>query len=153
MVRPSPHVVSARLTPQQLAAVRARAAAKNVTLSEYLRACTAVVTEGDGDAALAILDRAGKLASTGDDPAGTLASLIADLGLPDDAAPADVLAAVKALVDALGTAPDGTAPEHADPAAPGALSRATLAAIKAKGWTVDRFHAEKRSVTRRAGAK
>jgi hypothetical protein len=146
MVRQSPHVLSARITPQQLAAVRASAAAKKVTLSDYLRAAVDAVEQGDGDVALEVLTRAGKLADTSDDPAGTLATLISDLGLPENTSPADVLAAVQALIANL------AAPESGD-ASPAALSRETLSAIAKKGMTVPEFLAAKKSVTRRAGAK
>jgi hypothetical protein len=88
MARTTPHVLSTRLTRQQLAQVVRHAEARGLTVSEFSRHAITALAKG-----------------TAEDAAGTLAELVAALALPSDASPEQVLDAVSALVEEL-TAPE-----------------------------------------------
>jgi hypothetical protein len=128
-------VVSARLARATFERVRRAAASRRMTTGHFVRLAIEALAQGKAD------------------PSRIVADLAVALGLARDAAPLDVLAAFKSLVDALDAPPDGAdaaggTGESADaPAAP--LSRAALAACKAKGITPAELIARKAAVARR----
>lgn len=151
MARISPHVISARVTAEQLSTIRKAAAARNESISTYVAASTHARSWGDHEAAQ-ILNR--DLRAVVNSPTGSalaqlvrltagndphpdeaLGKLLKTLGLPDTATSDEILHAVQALLDSLGPtvgSADDPAAQGADPspAPPGATAPSVLSAIR-----------------------
>jgi hypothetical protein len=112
-----------------------------LTASQYLRSTVKALAAGDSDAALRLLE-----------------DLFTALGLPKDASRTDMVNAIDLLYEAAvggsGQAPiDPIGESAASPKPKSKLSAATLAELKKRGLTVERFEALKKDAVRSAPAK
>ena len=129
-------MIGARVSNDQLRAVKRLAASGGFTVGGYIRAC--------------VLSRAAaKMRSQ--DPAALVAQIAIELGLPHGTPPLDVLKALRDLVASLG-GPEAARPESPDlpPAKRTTLSADELAACKKRGIEPAEFLRRKQTLARRA---
>jgi hypothetical protein len=130
MSRVAPHVVSARLTPTQRATIARAAKACNESLSTFTRQALTARAAGNHGAADTAATRYTRLSGTparqalsqlvalaANDPTAQIADLCLALGIPATSSPDDIMAAVTALLESLGSdAPTAPDPAPAGPA-------------------------------------
>lgn len=144
MPRATPHVLSARVTRDQLVALRRAAAARNSTPSSLVRCALWALTRSANNSILAA------------EAELLLGKVGAALGLPADASQEDIVAAIGALLDAVGGPIDALDTADAASEAPGAPPAKPLSArakeeCKRLGISEAEFRTRVASAATRAG--